>query len=57
MGDIQEKSIKKLDDGFEKYLEKYENILDDNDDTVTRAKERSIQSITSAAPITVEQPS
>ena len=53
MGDTQEKS--KLDDAIEKYLERYENILDDNDDTLTRATERSIQSITSAAPTIVEQ--
>ena len=30
---------------------------DDNDDTLTRATERSIQSITSTVPIAVEQPS
>ena len=45
--DTQEKSIEKLDDDIEKYLERYENILDDNDDTLTRATERSIKSLTS----------
>ena len=55
LGDTQERSIKKLDADIEKYLERYEGIIDDNDDTLTRAEERSIQRITSAAPIAVEQ--
>ena len=56
MEDTQEKSIEKLDDDIENYLEIYKKILDDHDDTLIRATERSIQSITSTVPITVEQP-
>ena len=56
LGDSQEKSIEKLDDDIENYLERYDKILDDNDDTLTTATERSIQAITSTVPITVEQP-
>ena len=54
--DTQEKSIEKLDDDIENYLEICKKILDDHDDTLIRATERSIQSITSTVPITVEQP-
>ena len=56
LGDSQEKLIEKLDYDIENYLEIYDKILDDNDDTLTTATERSIQAITSTVPITVEQP-
>ena len=55
LGDTQEKSIENLDADIEKYLERYEDIIENNDDTLTRAVDRSIQTITSSASIKVEQ--
>ena len=45
-----------MDDDIENYLERYNKILEDNDDAIATAMERSIQAITSIVPITVEQP-
>ena len=55
LGEEQEKAIEQLDDNIEKYLERYEDIVDNKDDALARAEYAGVQSITSITAITVDQ--
>ena len=55
LGDTQERSIEKLDANIQKYLEGYEEIIDNKDDAFTRAEYAGIQTITSSTSVSVEQ--
>ena len=51
LGNTQEQAIEKLDDDIENYLERYNKILQDNDDAAATAMERSIQAMASVCGI------
>ena len=55
LGVTQENSIEKLDANVEKYLERYEEIIENKDNALARAEYAGIQTITSSTAITVEE--
>ena len=53
----QEKVIDRLDANIEKYLERYEEIIENKEEVLARAEYAGVQTITSSTAITVEQTS
>ena len=57
LGESQEKAIDRLDANIEKYLERYEEIVENKEEVLARAEYAGVQTITSSTAITVEQTS
>ena len=49
-------AIEKLGEDVEGYLKKYKKLLEDNEEIIASAIERSLQVITSVTSVTIEQP-
>ena len=54
-GESQEKAIDRLDANIEKYLERYEEKMENNEEVLARAEYAGVQTITSSTSVTVAQ--